>query len=158
LTPAEGVARLATVIPSTHRQVRLAARPAGYPRESDFRLVTSPVPEPSEREFLVRVVYLSLDPYMRGRICDGGLVGQIAKLKGCRAVGQAGSDAKVDYITRELGYDEGINYRTRCPTSMRRFGQAARAGWTCTSTTWAAGSGRQCHATSTSSRASRSAV
>ncbi len=42
----------------------------------------------------------------------GGLVGQIAKLKGCRAVGLAGSDAKVDYITRELGYDAGINYRT----------------------------------------------
>jgi len=208
------VARLATVIPSTHRQVRLAARPAGYPRESDFRLVTSPVPEPGEREFLVRVIYLSLDPYMRGRMSDarsyvpavvlgdvmeggvvgevlrsnhpgfsvgdvvegrfgwqeyalsagkgvrkidptiapistalgvlgmpgltayfgllevgqpksgetvvvsaasgavGGLVGQIAKLKGCRAVGLAGSDAKADYITRELGYDAGINYRT----------------------------------------------
>jgi hypothetical protein len=41
----------------------------------------------------------------------GGLVGQIAKLKGCRAVGLAGSDAKVDYITRELGFDAGINYR-----------------------------------------------
>jgi len=41
----------------------------------------------------------------------GGLVGQIAKLKGCRAVGLAGSDAKVDYL-RELGYDAGINYRT----------------------------------------------
>jgi NADPH-dependent curcumin reductase CurA len=42
----------------------------------------------------------------------GGLVGQIAKLKGCRAVGLAGSDAKVAYLTRELGYDAGINYRT----------------------------------------------
>jgi NADPH-dependent curcumin reductase CurA len=42
----------------------------------------------------------------------GGLVGQIAKLKGCRAVGLAGSDAKVAYLTGELGYDAGINYRT----------------------------------------------
>ena len=42
----------------------------------------------------------------------GGIVGQIAKLKGCRAVGLAGSDAKVDYLCRELGYDAGINYRT----------------------------------------------
>jgi NADPH-dependent curcumin reductase CurA len=202
------------VIPSTHRQVRLAARPTGLPRESDFRLVEAPVPEPGAGEFLVRAVYLSLDPYMRGRMSDarsyvppvalgdvmeggvvgevvrsshqgfavgdvvegrlgwqefavsagkgvrridptvapistalgvlgmpgltayfgllevgqpkagetvvvsaasgavGGLVGQIAKLKGCRAVGLAGSDAKVDYITRELGYDAGINYRT----------------------------------------------
>src|SRR5512134_2201069 len=42
----------------------------------------------------------------------GGLVGQIAKLRGCRAVGLAGSDAKVEYLTGELGYDAGINYRT----------------------------------------------
>jgi NADPH-dependent curcumin reductase CurA len=58
----------------------------------------------------------------------GGVVGQIAKLKGCRAVGLAGSDAKVSYITRELGYDAGINYRTirdldaalsaACPTGV----------------------------------------
>jgi hypothetical protein len=196
-----------------HRQVRLAARPVGYPKETDFRLVESPVPEPGTGEFLVRVIYLSLDPYMRGRMSDarsyvppvtlgdvmeggtvgevvrsnhpgyavgdivegrlgwqeyavsagkgvrkldptvapistalgvlgmpgltayfgllevgqpkpgetvvvsaasgavGGLVGQIAKLKGCRAVGLAGSDAKVDFITRELGFDAGINYR-----------------------------------------------
>jgi NADPH-dependent curcumin reductase CurA len=197
-----------------HRQIRLAARPVGFPRESDFRLVEATVPEPGPGEFLVRVVYLSLDPYMRGRMSAarsyvppvalgdvmeggvvgevarsrhpgfavgdvvegrlgwqeyavstgkgvrkidpsvtpisaalgvlgmpgltayfgllevgqpkagetvvvsaasgavGGLVGQIAKLKGCRAVGLAGSDAKVDYLVRELGYDAGINYRT----------------------------------------------
>jgi NADPH-dependent curcumin reductase CurA len=197
-----------------NRQVRLAARPTGYPTPASFRLVESPIPEPGPGEFLVRAVYLSLDPYMRGRMSDarsyvppvgvgevmeggvvgevvrsnhprfavgdvvegrfgwqeyavsagkgvrkidptvapistalgvlgmpgltayfgllevgqpkpgetvlvsaasgavGGLVGQIAKLTGCRAVGLAGSDAKVDYLTRELGYDAGINYRT----------------------------------------------
>jgi len=202
------------MIPATHRQIRLAARPTGYPRDDDFRIVESPVPEPGSGEFLVRVVYLSLDPYMRGRMSDarsyvppvavgdvmeggivgevvrsnhpgfavgdvvegrlgwqeyalssgkgarridpalapistalgvlgmpgltayfglldvgqpkagetvvvsaasgavGGLVGQIAKLKGCRAVGLAGTDAKVRYLTEELGYDAGINYRT----------------------------------------------
>ncbi|MGH7359440.1 MAG: NADP-dependent oxidoreductase, partial [Candidatus Rokuibacteriota bacterium] len=201
-------------MPKTHREVRLAARPVGFPRESDFRLVEAAVPEPGEGEFQVRVVCLSLDPYMRGRMSEarsyvppvalgdvmeggtvgevvasthprfavgdvvegrlgwreyavsegkgvrkidpaaapistalgvlgmpgltayfgllevgqpkpgetvvvsaasgavGGLVGQIAKLKGCRAVGLAGSDAKVDYLTGELGYDAGINYRT----------------------------------------------
>jgi NADPH-dependent curcumin reductase CurA len=202
------------MIPTTHRQVQLAARPLGFPSESDFRLVEGPVPEPGDGQFLVRAVYLSLDPYMRGRMSQarsyvppvalgdvmeggvvgevvrsshpgfavgdvvegrfgwqefavsagkgvrkidptaapistalgvlgmpgltayfgllevgqpkagetvvvsaasgavGGLVGQIAKLKGCRAVGLAGSEAKVDYITRGLGYDAGINYRT----------------------------------------------
>lgn len=42
----------------------------------------------------------------------GAAVGQIAKLMGCRAVGLAGSEAKVDYIVKELGFDAGINYRT----------------------------------------------
>jgi NADPH-dependent curcumin reductase CurA len=41
----------------------------------------------------------------------GQLVGQIAKLSGCRAVAVAGSDEKLSWC-RELGYDEGINYRT----------------------------------------------
>ena len=202
------------MIPATHRQILLAARPSGYPGDDDFRIVESPVPEPGPGEFLVRVVYLSLDPYMRGRMSDarsyvppvavgdvmeggivgevvrsnhpgfavgdvvegrlgwqeyalssgkgvrridptlapistalgvlgmpgltayfglldvgqpkagetvvvsaasgavGGLVGQIAKLQGCRAVGMAGTDAKVRYLTEELGYDAGINYRT----------------------------------------------
>ena len=202
------------MIPSTHRQIRLASRPTGYPSASDFRTVEAPVPEPGPGQLLVRVVYLSVDPYMRGRMSDarsyvppvglgdvmeggtvgevvrsshpgfavgdvvegrlgwqeyavsdgkgirkidptaapistalgvlgmpgltayfgllevaqpkagetvvvsaasgavGGIVGQIAKLKGCRAVGLAGSDAKVDHLCRELGYDAGINYRT----------------------------------------------
>jgi NADPH-dependent curcumin reductase CurA len=56
------------VIPRTHRQIRLAARLVGYPTEGDFRLVESPVPEPGPGEFLVRVVYLSLDPYNFGRM------------------------------------------------------------------------------------------
>jgi NADPH:quinone reductase len=42
----------------------------------------------------------------------GTVVGQIAKLKGCRVVGIAGSDDKIKYLTEELGYDEAINYKT----------------------------------------------
>lgn len=52
------------------RSILLAARPEGAPKPSDFRLDTSPVPEPGEREVLVRGAYLSLDPYMRGRMDD----------------------------------------------------------------------------------------
>ena len=40
----------------------------------------------------------------------GAVVGQIAKIKGCRVVGLASSDAKVDYLTRELGFDAAIKY------------------------------------------------
>jgi NADPH-dependent curcumin reductase CurA len=53
-----------------NRQITLAARPVGYPKESDFKLVEKPVPTPGEGEMLIRVIYLSLDPYMRGRMSD----------------------------------------------------------------------------------------
>jgi NADPH-dependent curcumin reductase CurA len=43
----------------------------------------------------------------------GSVAGQIAKIEGCRAVGIAGSDAKCDYVTRELGFDACINYKTQ---------------------------------------------
>ena len=42
----------------------------------------------------------------------GSVVGQIAKIKGARVVGIAGSDEKVSYLTDTLGFDEGINYKT----------------------------------------------
>ncbi|MFQ5519922.1 MAG: NADP-dependent oxidoreductase [Candidatus Methylomirabilia bacterium] len=54
-----------------NRQVLLAARPVGTPKESDFRLDESPIPEPGAGELLVRNIYMSVDPYMRGRMNDG---------------------------------------------------------------------------------------
>jgi NADPH-dependent curcumin reductase CurA len=51
-----------------NRQIVLAGRPAGMPKESDFRLVESPVPRPASGEVLVRAQYLSVDPYMRARL------------------------------------------------------------------------------------------
>lgn len=41
----------------------------------------------------------------------GSVAGQIAKLKGCRVIGIAGSDEKIDYLVQELGLDKGINYK-----------------------------------------------
>jgi hypothetical protein len=54
----------------TNRQILLAARPTGVPKESDFRLVETPIPEPHEGEFRVRNSFVSVDPYMRGRMND----------------------------------------------------------------------------------------
>ena len=51
-----------------NRQVTLAARPEGFPQESDFALVESEIPTPGSGEVLVRAQWLSLDPYMRGRM------------------------------------------------------------------------------------------
>ncbi len=42
----------------------------------------------------------------------GGVVGQIGKIKGCKVVGIAGTDEKIDMITSEFGFDQGINYKT----------------------------------------------
>jgi NADPH-dependent curcumin reductase CurA len=52
----------------TNRQVLLKRRPNGMPVAEDFALVDSPAPEPGEGQVLLRGIYLSLDPYMRGRI------------------------------------------------------------------------------------------
>ncbi len=198
----------------TNRKFTLAARPVGMPKESDFKLVEEPVPELAEGELLAKSLYLSVDPYMRGRMNDvksyappvaiggtmvggvvgeviesknekfavgdtvqgefgwqeytvtngkgvrkvdpkiapistavgvlgmpgltayfgllqigqpkegetvvisgaagavGSIVGQIAKIKGCRVVGIAGTDDKVKWLIDELGFDAAFNYKT----------------------------------------------
>jgi NADPH-dependent curcumin reductase CurA len=198
---------------NTNRRWLLASRPTGEPSIENFTLDEAPVPTPGDGEALVRSHYLSLDPYMRGRMRDaksyvppvelgavmtggvvgevvasrdpslaagdivegllgwqeygvlpanqlrrvdpglapistalgilgmpgitayfglleigqpkagetvvvsaasgavGGIVGQIAKIKGCRAVGIVGGPAKADYIRAELGYDAAVDYK-----------------------------------------------
>jgi leukotriene B4 12-hydroxydehydrogenase/15-oxo-prostaglandin 13-reductase len=199
---------------SVARQFKLAARPVGMPKESDFSLEEIPVPAPGDGQVLVKTSYLSVDPYMRGRITGirsyadpvnigdvmvggavgqvveshhtgfatgdfvlgywgwqehavvegktllklnpnlapistalgvlgmpgmtayfgfleickpqpgevvvvsgaagavGSLVGQIAKIKGCRVVGIAGTDEKVHWLVNDLGFDAAFNYKT----------------------------------------------
>jgi len=79
---------------TTNKQITLAVRPVGFPKESDFRLVEAPVPTPGPGQFLVQSLYLSVDPYMRGRmtaaksyappvelggVMVGGVVGQVVE-------------------------------------------------------------------------------
>ena len=79
------------------REIRLAHRPVGLPRERDFKLAEVPVPEPGQGKILVRNIYMSVDPYMRGRMVDrpsyvppfqlgeplsGACVGQVVTSKG----------------------------------------------------------------------------
>jgi len=52
--------------PSANHQVRLAARPSGLPRATDWELTSEPVPEPGPGQFTVKVSNLSIDPAMRG--------------------------------------------------------------------------------------------
>lgn len=53
-----------------NRSITLAARPKGVPRDSDFAWIEGPIPQPGENEVLCKTLYLSLDPYMRGRMND----------------------------------------------------------------------------------------
>uniref|UniRef100_A0A3P9N905 Prostaglandin reductase 1 n=1 Tax=Poecilia reticulata TaxID=8081 RepID=A0A3P9N905_POERE len=59
----------------------------------------------------------------------GNVVGQIAKIKGCKVVGSAGSDAKVTYL-KELGFDETFNYKT-VPSLEEALKKAAPEGYDC---------------------------
>ncbi|CAL9537092.1 Putative NADP-dependent oxidoreductase YfmJ [Streptomyces sp. enrichment culture] len=56
---------------TTSREIRLAARPVGEPAPGNFVLATTGVPEPGEGEILVRNTWMSVDPYMRGRMNEG---------------------------------------------------------------------------------------
>lgn len=55
-------------LPKVNRRIVLAARPTGEPVLSDFRLEEVPIPELKDGELLIQTLWLSLDPYMRGRM------------------------------------------------------------------------------------------
>jgi NADPH-dependent curcumin reductase CurA len=218
----------------TNRRIVLASRPTGAPREDNFRLETAPVPELAPGQVLIRHHYLSLDPYMRGRmndqksyatpqpldevmiggtvgeviasqsdklavgdhvvgmggwqeyqvvaadapllrkvdtrqipasaylgavgmpgvtawiglhmICEpkagetvavsaasgavGSMVGQLAKARGCRAIGIAGGKDKCDYVVNELGFDACVDYKAAAePRELHaRLREAAPSG------------------------------
>ncbi|WP_019672455.1 NADP-dependent oxidoreductase [Psychrobacter lutiphocae] len=54
----------------TNRQIKLASRPHGKPVDDNFKLTTTEIPTPAKNQMLLRTIYLSLDPYMRGRMSD----------------------------------------------------------------------------------------
>ncbi len=197
-----------------NHQIRLKSRPTGEPTAANFEAADGQMPEPKDGEVLRRTIYLSLDPYMRGRMSDaasyaapvklgevmgghtvsqvvesrnpefttgdfvtgydgwqtyavssgkdlrkldpravpistaigvlgmpgmtafvglmdigqpkpgetvvvsaasgavGAVVGQLAKINGCRTVGVAGSSDKCRYVVEELGFDACVNYKT----------------------------------------------
>ncbi len=199
---------------AVNHQFRLAARPVGLPKPSDWNYAEAAVPEPGDGEVLVKIAFVSLDPAMRGWMNEGrsyippvgigevmrafavgeviashdpdvavgefvggllgvqeyalasgkgvvkvdpsvaplpvylgtlgmpgvtayfglldiggpeegdtvvvsgaagavgGLVGQIAKLKGCRVIGIAGGPEKCRHLVQELGFDAAIDYKT----------------------------------------------
>ncbi|MFE7591703.1 NADP-dependent oxidoreductase [Kitasatospora sp. NPDC057512] len=107
--------------PATAREWHLAARPQGWPEPTDFALVEAPVRAPGPGEILVRNVYLSVDPYMRGRMSDrksyaepyelgkpmlGGAVGRVV-------ASQAEGFAEGDYVLHHFGWREYATFDAR---------------------------------------------
>lgn len=96
------------------KEIRLKSRPVGAPKPSDFELATTDVRQPGEGEVLVRNIWMSVDPYMRGRMMDresyvppfqigealqGGAIGQVIASKSPKlAVG--------DYVQSMFGWRE----------------------------------------------------
>lgn len=56
--------------PARNQRVLLASRPEGLPRPENFGIVEEPCPIPADGQLLLEILYLSLDPYMRGRMDD----------------------------------------------------------------------------------------
>lgn len=65
-----------------NRRIVLAARPVGAPKDTDFRLSEAEMPIPGPGQMLSRVIYLSLDPYVRGRMNDGPSYAAPAQIDG----------------------------------------------------------------------------
>lgn len=86
-----------------NRKVTLKSRPTGQPSLADLALVEGSIPEPGDGEFLVRHQWMSLDPYMRGRMYD---VQSYAKPVGLGEVMPAGTVGDV-IKSRHPGFSEG---------------------------------------------------
>src|SRR4029450_8719797 len=67
---------------SQGKRVVLASRPVGEPKPSDFRIEEYAVPTPGAGEVLLRTIWMSLDPYMRGRMSDGPSYAQPVPVNG----------------------------------------------------------------------------
>jgi NADPH-dependent curcumin reductase CurA len=85
------------------RQIVLAARPQGKPRLTDFRLEETAIPTPGPGQVLLRVQYLSLDPYMRGRMDDRESYAPPAPLGGL----MPGESVATVVASHHPGYSEG---------------------------------------------------
>lgn len=71
-------------------QIRLASRPHGKPAPGHFTIIGKPMPTPGEGQVLIRTMYLSLDPYMRGRMSDAPSYAPPVKVGGLMVGGTVG--------------------------------------------------------------------
>ncbi len=111
------------------KRIVLASRPVGEPKPTDFRFEDYAVPTPGDGQMLLRTIWLSLDPYMRGRMSDGPSYSAPVPIGGvmeggavCEVIASNNPGfAKGDIV---LAHPAGSNMRCRmaraCARSIRR--------------------------------------
>ena len=109
-----------------NRQITMATRPEGEPRPENFRLVTGEAPQPGPGQVLVKTQYLSLDPYMRGRMSTARSYSKPLE-PGDVIVGQtvskvvASNDRASSPATRCSPIPAGRITRSPCPATLRKL-------------------------------------
>ncbi len=96
-----------------NKQIRLASRPTGWVTERNFRVTEERLPEPADGQILVRNIFMSVDPYMRGRMNDTKSYVppfQIGEVLQATVVGQVAASnhpdyAEGDHVTGMLGWE-----------------------------------------------------
>jgi len=105
------------------QRVVLAGRPQGAPKDTDFRYESADMPSPGDGEILVRVIWLSLDPYMRGRMdesksyakaveigeaMEGGCVGEVIESKHPKFAAGDFVEGRFGWQTHAVSDGEGV--------------------------------------------------
>jgi NADPH-dependent curcumin reductase CurA len=92
-----------------NRVIRLRSYPAGFPQPSDFELVEEVVPEPGEGELVVQTIYLSIDPYLRLRLREEGVLDGEGIMGGQLPIGAVVPGRGVGIVrrSRDEGFAEG---------------------------------------------------
>lgn len=109
---------------TTYRSYRLASRPQGAPTDQNFEIAQKPIPTPRDGQAVIRTLYLSLDPYMRGRMDDAKSYAAPVEIGGLMVgatVGEviaAESDA-VSVGDIVLGYGGWAEYSVEDASSLR---------------------------------------
>ncbi|MEO8817197.1 MAG: NADP-dependent oxidoreductase [Paralcaligenes sp.] len=110
-----------------NRRIVLASRPVGMPSADNFRLEYAVVPEPRSGEVLLRTIYLSLDPYMRGRMSDAASYAapvEVDTVMGAGTVSRVIASRHPDYVIGDwvLGYCGWQDYATSAGKGLTKLG------------------------------------
>jgi NADPH-dependent curcumin reductase len=114
---------------SMNQQVLLDSRPTGEPTENNFAFVETVIPGPEQGEVLSRTIYLSLDPYMRGRMIDRESYAtpiELGKVMGGSTVSQVIKSNHAQFSEEEfvLGYDGWQAYGIAKGEALRKLENA----------------------------------